>query len=140
MSLNHELIRARCQEIEEALTRLEQTKKKPKEEFLNDRDEQDIASYRLLVAIEAALNLCYHVAAKRLKKVPEEYAECFAILSDAGIIPADLSERLQKTARFRNLIVHMYWKIDYGIVYEIIHNNLKDLSRFSKIVASLLQA
>lgn len=140
MSLNHELIRVRCQEIEESLARLEQTKKKPKEEFLNDRDEQDIASYRLLVAIEAALNLCYHVAAKRLKKVPEEYAECFAILSDAGIIPTDLSERLQKTARFRNLIVHMYWKIDYGIVYEIIHNNLKDLSRFSKIVASLLQA
>ena len=69
-----------------------------------------IASYRLLIAIEAALNLCYHVAAKRLKKVPEEYAECFAILSDAGIIPVDLSERLQKTARFRNLLVHMYWK------------------------------
>lgn len=140
MSLNHELIRARCQEIEESLTRLEHTRKKPKEEFLKNRDEQDIASYRLLVAIEAALNLCYHVAAKRLKKVPEEYAECFAILSDAGIIPADLSERLQKTARFRNLLVHMYWKIDYSIVYEIIHNNLKDLSHFSKIIASLLQA
>jgi len=138
MSLNPELIRTRCQEIEESLSRLEDVRKKSKEEFLKDRDEQDIASYRLLIAIEAALNLCYHVAAKRLKKVPEEYAECFAILSDAGIIPADLSERLQKTARFRNLLVHMYWKIDYGTVYEIMQNNLEDLSRFSRIVASLL--
>lgn len=138
MSLNPELIRTRCQEIEESLSRLEHIKRKTKEEFLKDRDEQDIASYRLLTAIEAALNLCYHVAAKRLKKVPEEYAECFAILSDAGIIPADLSERLQKTARFRNLLVHMYWKIDYGTVYEIMQNNLQDLSRFSKIAASLL--
>lgn len=138
MSLNPELVRTRCQEIEESITRLEDIKKKTKEVFLNDRDEQDIASYRLLIAIEAALNLCYHVAAKRLKKVPEEYAECFAILSDAGIIPADLSERLQKTARFRNLLVHMYWKIDYGTVYEIIQNNLMDLRHFSKVVVSLL--
>ncbi len=138
MSLNPELVRTRCQEIEESITRLEEIKKKTKEGFLNDRDEQDIASYRLLIAIEAALNLCYHVAAKRLKKVPEEYAECFAILSDAGIIPADLSERLQKTARFRNLLVHMYWKIDYGAVYEIIQNNLMDLRHFSEVVVSLL--
>ncbi len=138
MSLNPELIRTRCQEIQESITRLNDIKRKTKEEFLNDRDTQDIASYRLLVAIEAALNLCYHVAAKQLKKVPEEYAECFAILSDAGIIPVDLSERLQKTARFRNLLVHMYWKIDYAIVYEIIQNDLQDINNFSKVVARLL--
>jgi len=105
---------------------------------LNDRDEQDIASYKLLITIEAALNVCYHVAAKRLKKVPEEYTECFEILSDAGIIPIDLSERLQKTAPFRNLLVHMYWKIDYGTLYEIIQNNLKDLNQFSSVIAGLL--
>lgn len=137
MNLNPELIRTRCQEIEESVTRLEELREKTRVEFLNNRDLQDIASYRLLTVIEAALNLCYHVTAKRLKKVPEEYAECFAILSEAGIIPADLSERLQKTARFRNLLVHMYWKIDYGTVYEILQNNLKDLSQFSRVIASL---
>jgi len=138
MRLNPDLVRSRCQEIEESISRLDKIKKKTKEDFLNDRDQQDIASYRLLIAIEAALNLCYHVAAKRLKKVPEEYAECFAILSDAGIIPVDLSERLQKTARFRNLLVHMYCKIDYSTVYEIIQNNLGDLNQFSRVVAGLL--
>ncbi|RJR14947.1 MAG: DUF86 domain-containing protein [Nitrospiraceae bacterium] len=138
MSLNPELVRTRCQEIEESLERLEQISNKSREEFLSDRDQQDIASYRLLTAIEAALNLCYHITAKRLKKVPEEYAECFAILSEAGIVPAYLSERLQKTARFRNLLVHMYWKVDYSIVYDIIRNNLQDLRQFSRITAGLL--
>jgi len=138
MTLNQELIRSRCQEISESLVRLESIVEKTKESFLNDRDAQDIASYRLLVAIEAALNLCYHIAAKRLKKVPEDYSECFAILSEAGIIPIELSERLQKTARFRNLLVHMYWKIDYGIVYDIIKHDTKDIRRFSELVAGLL--
>ena len=138
MTLNEELIRSRCQEIEESIGRLESIGEKTKEAFLNDRDAQDIASYRLLVAIEAALNLCYHITAKRLKKVPEDYAECFAILSEADIIPTQLSERLQKTARFRNLLVHMYWKIDYGIVYDIIQYGIKDLRSFSELVAGLL--
>lgn len=66
MNLNQELVRTRCQEIEESLERLERIRLTPKEEFLKDRDLEDIACYRLLVAIEAALGLCYHVSAKRL--------------------------------------------------------------------------
>jgi uncharacterized protein YutE (UPF0331/DUF86 family) len=138
MTLNEDLVRSRCQEIEDSLQRLERIKKSHKDDFLKDRDLQDIASYRLLVAIEAALSLCYHIAAKRLKRVPEEYAECFSILSGAGVISTELSERLQKTARFRNLLVHMYWKIDYGAVYDILHNSLDDLRRFSQTVAALI--
>lgn len=100
MNLNQELVRARCQEIEDALSRLEEIKTMPEEAFLKSRDMQDIACYRLLVAIEAALGLCYHVAAKHLKKVPEGYAECFAILAQGGVIASDVSERLQKNGAF----------------------------------------
>jgi uncharacterized protein YutE (UPF0331/DUF86 family) len=138
MSLNQDLVRARCQEIEESIERLESIKEKGPEEFLKDRDLQDIACYRLLIAIEATLGLCYHVAAKRLKKIPGEYAECFAILAEAGIIRRDLSERLQKMARLRNLLVHIYWKINYEAVYEIIQQNLSDLRFFTQIIVSLL--
>ena len=81
MSLNPELILKRCEEIAESLERLERIKKIDKDNFLNDQDLMDIASYRLLIAIEAALNLCYHVSAKQLKKIPREYAECFQILA-----------------------------------------------------------
>ena len=138
MNLNPELVRTRCQEIEESLGRLEKIKAVKKEDFLKDRDLQDIACYRLLVAIEAALGLCYHVSAKHLKRVPEEYAECFAILSDAQIIPKELSETLQRMARFRNLLVHMYWKLDYPAVYDLIQHQLVDLRRFSEAIVSRL--
>jgi uncharacterized protein YutE (UPF0331/DUF86 family) len=138
VSLNPELIRTRCQKIEESVSRLEKIAAMSKGEFLKDRDMQDIASYRLLVAIEAALGLCYHVAAKKLKKVPEEYAECFAILGDAGMIAKDLSEKLQRMACFRNLLVHMYWKVDYDPFYELIQLHLVDLRRFAQAIVALL--
>ncbi len=52
MTLNQELILTRCREIEESLDRLEEIRNNPRETFLVDRDLQDIASYRLLVAID----------------------------------------------------------------------------------------
>ena len=138
MKLNPVLIQKRCVEIEESLERLEELKKITKEEFLQSKDLQDIASYRLIVAIEAALNLCYHVSAKKLKKTPSEYAECFEILGEANIIPQELAEELKKMARFRNMLVHMYWKIDYELTFDIIRENLDHLRQFTGIITFFL--
>ena len=138
MTLNPDLIRTRCTEIEESVSRLERLHGLSRGAFLADQDTLDLTCYRLLVAIEAALALCYHVSAKRLHLVPEEYAECFANLRDAGIIPADLTERLQQMARCRNLLIHMYWKIDYGQVYDILHRNLHDLRAFAAAITQLV--
>ena len=92
----------------------------------------------MLVAIEAALALCFHVSAKRLQKVPEEYAGCFTVLQEAGLLPTDLTNRLREMARFRNLFVHVYWKIDYGQVYDVIQTRLDDLRAFRSTMAELL--
>lgn len=70
--------------------------------------------------------------------MPEDYAGCFAGLAQGGVIPADLSERLQRMARFRNLLVHVYWDVDYGRVFHVLENDLEDLREFSRVVAGLL--
>lgn len=136
--IDSDLVRSRCQEITDSVARIRQIKALSLELFLKDQDQQDIACYRLQIAIEAALSLCYHVTAKELRKVPEEYAQCFLLLEKAGIITPELSGNLQKMARFRNLLVHMYWKIDYTSVYTIIENNTDDLEEFCRQIAGLI--
>jgi len=138
MSLNPDLIRARCAEIDASLARLEEFQRFSREQFLSNQDALDVACYRLLIALEAALALCFHVSAKRLHQVPEEYAGCFSTLERAGLIPTELSSRLQQMARFRNLLVHVYWKIDYGQVYDVITTRLGDLRVFRAAVAGLI--
>jgi uncharacterized protein YutE (UPF0331/DUF86 family) len=138
MSVNADLIRARCTEIEESVVRLEAFRTLSLEAFLSDRDALDVACYRLLIAIEASLALCYHVCAKRLRKVPEEYAACFGLLYEAGLISEDLTKRLQQMARFRNLLVHVYWKIDYSRVYTVICDHLSDFRAFASTMAQLV--
>jgi len=138
MTLNADLIRSRCREIEESLARLEQLQHLTKDQFVSNQDTLDIACYRLLIAIEAALALCFHISAKRLKQTQEDYAGCFSLLHEAGSISADLGDRLRQMARFRNLLVHVYWTIDYGQIYEIIQTRLKDLRDFSSTITRLL--
>jgi len=66
------------------------------------------------------------------------YAECFAILGEAGIVPMELSQNLQRMARSRNMLVHMYWEIDYERVYEILKGHLDDLREFVRAIGELL--
>jgi len=115
MTLNSDLVGARCGKVDAALTRLEQFRTLSREKFLSCQDQLDIACYRLLVATEAALALCFHISAKQLHQVPKEYM-----------------------ARFRNLLIHVYWTIDYNQVYDIICTRLDDLRLFSSAIAGRL--
>jgi uncharacterized protein YutE (UPF0331/DUF86 family) len=138
MSVNPDIVRTRCAEIDQAVARLEELRSLSREALLADQDLLDVACYRLLVAIEAALALCFHVSAKQLKKIPEEYAGCFTNLQEAGLVSADLADRLRQMARFRNLLVHVYWKIDYGQVYEVLQTRLGDLRAFRTAMTQIL--
>jgi uncharacterized protein YutE (UPF0331/DUF86 family) len=100
----------------------------PRETILFGQDVIDIACYRLSIAIEAAFALCFHVSAKRLHEVPEEYAGRCSSLERAGFIPADLSVDCSKGA-FHEYAGARVWKIDYGQVYEVISTRLDDFGR-----------
>ena len=138
MTLNPDLVRARCSEIEESVQRLEALAARELADFLADRDAQDVACYRLLIAIEAALALCYHVSSRRLRTAPESYADCFAVLGEAGLVAPDLAERLQRMAKFGNLLVHVYWNVDHRQVHKAMREDPGDLRAFAAAIVALL--
>jgi uncharacterized protein YutE (UPF0331/DUF86 family) len=55
-----------------------------------------------------------------------------------GSSPRELSQRLQKMARFRNVLVHLYWTVDYERLYDIIRGDLGDLREFVRAIGGLL--
>ncbi len=138
MSLDRDRIRTRLEDIARSLDRLKRLQRMDRQAFLADEDSKDIARSRLLTAMEAALNICYHAAAKKLHRVPEEYAQCFMLLGEAGYLTADVSRRLASMARLRNRLVHLYWDVDYGQVYDLLQHHLADLEAFSNCAAEWL--
>ncbi len=72
MTLDHDRIRDKLRDIQKSLERLQKLRSLGRDKFFADEDSQDIARSRLLSAIEAALNICFHVTARKLKTVPED--------------------------------------------------------------------
>ena len=130
MKFNIDLIKRRISEIINSIDGLRSFVLMDRETFLTDPNACDAAKYKLLVAIEAALSICNHINAKISKKVPETYADCFIILGDSGVISSELAERLAKMAKFRNMLIHIYWEIDDARVYDIINEDLNDLRMY----------
>jgi uncharacterized protein YutE (UPF0331/DUF86 family) len=43
-------------------------------------------------------------------------------------------------ARFRNLVVHLYWQVDDAKVYDITQSDLSDLEEFQRAIAVFIAA
>jgi uncharacterized protein YutE (UPF0331/DUF86 family) len=124
--------------IAEAQGSLRKLAQLPEAEFLDDFRNTESAKYLMIVAVEAAIDLCNHVVACQGGRAPQDYADCFGILADLNVIRPDLAKRLKNMARFRNLLVHLYWKVDNQRVYRIIQDDLGDLDSFRQQVSAWL--
>lgn len=92
----------------------------------------------LQLAIEVCLDLADHVIADHRLPVPETAAGAFDALRDAKLLTPELAAALVRMARFRNLLVHDYVRIDAGRVFDIATNDVADLERFSEVVSGLV--
>ncbi|MGB9750193.1 MAG: type VII toxin-antitoxin system HepT family RNase toxin [Caldisericia bacterium] len=136
--INKDLIYKKLNEINEILNLLEEYKKLSLEEFLNDREVVDAIKYRFIKIIEACMNICNHIVVKKYNIIPETYGDCFKILGEKNLINKNLANNLVKMVRFRNLLIHLYSKVDDSEVYKILKENLDDVKNFVKEVSEIL--
>jgi uncharacterized protein YutE (UPF0331/DUF86 family) len=102
----------------------------PVPEFMADPHKQSSAKYNFTAAIEAAIDIASHVISRKGLRAPEDYADTFQVLSEAGILPADFTGELKKMARFRNRLVHIYWDVDTAELRRILETKLSDFNRY----------
>lgn len=135
---NIDRLRLLAGELRGALAELNEFRAMSVESFVQDRRAVNSAKYLLIVATEAALDICNHLVSRRGQRSPADYADCIGILAEMGAIDPDLRGRLVKMARFRNLIVHLYWRVDDREVHRVIREDLSDLDRYLRAVGAYL--
>lgn len=138
-AINPNLVATKISEVQQSLGRLNGISSKGRDVFLTDPDLIDSAKYRLITAIEAAISICNHITARKFKRVPESYSDCFTILQECGVITAELAERLGNMAKFRNMLVHIYWKIDDENIFDILTSDLVDFENYIKEIVRFLE-
>lgn len=118
------------------LTVLRELAAVPREAFLWNRDKIGNAKYHFVIAIECCVDIANHIIASENLRFPKDNADSFTVLIEQGILEASESEPLRAMARFRNRLIHLYWEVDDGKVYEYLEESLGDLERFARAVAS----
>ena len=84
---------------------------------------QRIVERTLHLMIELCIDVCGHIISDKKLRIPDSYADGFRILHENGIVSDALVSPLVKMAKFRNIIVHQYEKVDPEIVIGILRNN-----------------
>ena len=126
--------------IREAAALLQELQALSSDEFISDKHKLSSAKYNIIAAIEAAIDLASHLISKKQLRAPEDYADTFQVLTEAGILTDTFGGELKKMARFRNRLVHRYWDVDASELWQILQSRLGDFEKYiAQIGAALAQ-
>lgn len=131
------VIEQKLESLRRALLRI--TEKCPEDAaaLAKNIDAQDILTLNLTRAIQLCVDIGSHLISATNLPPPDTMGETFDVLQQAGIISADLAMRMKRTVGFRNIAVHNYEAINWGIVYAIARFHLSDFEEFAKAVVIL---
>lgn len=135
---NPERVRTMVSSMRVAVNQLSDLSRLDEKDFLNDAHKIASAKYNFIIAIEAAIDMGNHIISQNGFRAPEDYADTFSVLGEYGVVDKQFVNELRNMARFRNRLVHIYWEVDDGQVYEIMRTRLKDFKTFTDHVSSFL--
>ena len=108
-------------------------------EYSEDWKTQRIVERTLQMMIEICADIASHIISDSGYRVPKSYADTFKVLYENKIIEKGLFSKMEKMAKFRNIIVHHYDKIDEAIIVSILKNDLNDFGKYKDAVINILK-
>ncbi len=128
--VNNSVILKKITNIRQNLSRLKSKENISLETLKNDLDAQDIVLYNLQLAIQGCIDIGSHIISDEGWGVAGSINEIIHILHGKGVIKAGLRERMVSMIGFRNILVHEYEEVNLDVVYNILHNRLKDINEY----------
>ena len=108
--------------------------------YKNDWKTQRIVERTLQIMIETCTDIANHIIADKGMRPPTTYADTFRVLLENKIINPEMFGTMEKMAKFRNVVVHQYEKVDAEIVIVILKRHLKDFDKFKEVILSYMQS
>ena len=109
------------------------------DKYKDDWKTQRIVERTLQIMIETCADIANHIISDRGMRPPTTYADTFRVLRENKIISPELFGTMEKMAKFRNVVVHQYEKVDAEIVIVILKRHLNDFDRFRDEILIYMQ-
>lgn len=130
--MDKDVILSKIESLERCVRRVEEKTPLGRDELIHDLDRQDIIILNLERAVQLSVDIAAHIIAELQQPAPMSMAECFSLLQQAGIINTVVAQRMRKSVGFRNIAVHEYRLVDWGVVYAIITEHLEDFVEYAR--------
>ena len=126
--------------VEENLGKLERLSRFSYDEFMAEFWYLEAAVHLLQASIEALVDISRYVIRSLGLPSADAYRRVPTVLADAGYLDETSTAIYDKMVRFRNLIVHHYYRVDPEDIYNILTENLSDLQNWRTMLLEIIES
>jgi uncharacterized protein YutE (UPF0331/DUF86 family) len=134
------LILRKLTELSEYMDQIKEYRSLTVDAYASDWKTQRIVERTLQVMIEVCVDIAGHIISDSGYRVPKTYADTFRVLCENNVIDEDLCQRMERMAKFRNVVVHQYDKVDAQIVVGVLKSHLSDFSDYKEGVLAFIES
>jgi len=138
--VDRNLLLRKLAELEEYLGQIKEYENIGVEQYSRDWRIQRIVERTMQMIIETCVDIAGHIISDKKYRIPSSYADTFRVLYENNFVEKVLFEKLEKMAKFRNIVVHHYDRLDGEIVVGILRKDLDDLFEFRDVIIKSLKA
>ncbi len=124
--------------IKENLQMLERLSRLSYDEFITEFWYLQSAVRLLQTTIEGLVDISRYVIRSLNLPTAETYSQVPKVLADAGYIDEKTAAVYVQMMRFRNLVVHHYYRVDAEEIYRILTEELNDLKNWHDRLAEII--
>ena len=133
------LILRKIAELEEYLKQTKEYSEITVADYSGDWKTQRIVERTLQMIIETCLDIAAHLISDKGYRVPENYADTFRVLYENDVLEEALFETMADAAKFRNIIVHHYNRIDPAVVVTVLNRHLNAFAGYKNVIINILR-
>jgi len=124
------LLLRKLAELDEYLEQITEYSNITVKEYTDDWKAQRIIERTLQMMLETCVDIAGHIISDKGYRIPKSYADTFSVLHENNILDEGLFQIMGKMAKFRNIVVHHYDKVDAEIVVGILRQKLNDFLEY----------
>lgn len=129
--LNREVIESKLRFLREYVNDLKEYKSISLKDYQTSKKDQRFVERTLHLACECCLDISSHIVSRQGLREPKDNKDLFIVLFENKIISESSHKAMVKIARFRNIIVHDYARIEPEIIIGILKKDIGDFDKFA---------
>jgi uncharacterized protein YutE (UPF0331/DUF86 family) len=133
------LVLRKLSELEEYLNQIREYSNITVSDYSKDWKTQRIVERTLQMLIETCVDIAGHIISDQGFRIPKSYADAFRVLHEENILDTKLFDTMEKIAKFRNIVVHHYDKVDPEIVVTILRKHLDDFLSYKDAIINVVK-